>query len=203
MFVWIVRELCKVSYCIRHFTNTVRIIEGNKNTLYRTADWLRRIKERATPPPPGKINRSEPGKKDELLRFEIFGQLLSEINVTPHYRRNIITFRIIFVFISFTYTSSRHDSWFLFFAHLNNVMFPWSVINSHVPYYPLFSRFKKFREIKVPLKKGAAKIEDGKFSALYENLYISFPSARSSVLEGGLKFQFRPCPYSSSSDSSC
>ena len=200
MFVWIVREFRKVSYCIRHFTNTVRIIEGNKNTLYRTADCGGSKKGL---PHPAKINRSEPGKKDEVLRFEIFGQLLSEINVTPHYRRNIITFRIIFVFISFTYTSSRHDSWFLFSAHLNNVMFPWSVINSHVPYYPLFSRFKKFREIKVPLKKGAAKIEDGKFSALYENLYLSFPSARSSVLEGGLKFQFSPCPYSSSSDSSC
>ena len=66
-----------------------------------------------------------------------------------------------------------------------------------------FSRFKKFREIKVPPKKGAAKIKDGKFSDLYENLYLSFPSATSSVLGGGLKFQFSACPYSSLSDSSC
>ena len=70
-------------------------------------------------------------------------------------------------------------------------------------YFSRFSRFKKFREIKVPPKKGAAKIKDGKFSDLYENLYLSFPSAKSSVLGGGLKFQFSACPYSSSSDSSC
>ena len=61
MFVWIVREFCKVSYCIRHFTNTVRIIEGNKNTLYRTADCGG--SKKGLPPPPAKINRSEPGKK--------------------------------------------------------------------------------------------------------------------------------------------
>ena len=42
-----------------------------------------------------------------------------------------------------------------------------------------FSRFKKFREIEVPRKKGAAKIKDTKFSDLYKNLYLSFPSARS------------------------
>ena len=54
-----------------------------------------------------------------------------------------------------------------------------------LPYYHLFSRyltssrFKKFREIKVPRINGAAKIKDAKFSDLYQNLYFSFPSARS------------------------
>ena len=55
-------------------------------------------------------------------------------------------------------------------------------------YFSRFLRFKKFREIKVPPKKGAAKIKDGKFSDLYENLYLSFPSAKSSVLGGGSNF---------------
>lgn len=43
-----------------------------------------------------------------------------------------------------------------------------SVGGRHIPYYHLFSQFKKFREIKVPRKKGAAKIKDAKFSDLYK-----------------------------------
>ena len=41
-------------------------------------------------------------------------------------------------------------------------------------YFSRFLRFKNFREIKVPPKKGAAKIKDGKFSDLCENLYLKF-----------------------------
>ena len=48
-----------------------------------------------------------------------------------------------------------------------------------IPYYHLFSRFKKNCGIKVPQMKGAAKIKDAKFNDLYKNLYFSFPSARS------------------------
>ena len=48
-----------------------------------------------------------------------------------------------------------------------------------LPYHHLFSRFKKFRKIKVLRKKGAAKIKDAKFGDLYKNLYLSFLSASS------------------------
>ena len=194
MFVWIVREF-KVSYCIRYFTNTVRIIEVNKNTLYRAAADLRKGHPLPPhPPPPSKINKNEPGKKRwgaEIRDFRtVIIRSICDTSLSPkyHYFQNYFC---LYFFYLYLFKSRFLSSFFRPFKQrdVSVKCYPihmYLIILSFRETY--FSRFKKFREIKVPPKKGAAKIKDGKFSDLYENLYLSFPSARNSVLGGGSNF---------------